>query len=323
MPIHAAMRTTVFLDTLQRNSLFGERFAFLSGGGDLLRFQESSQGVSMKPQGGLTAPKPKEHGAWGMLYVPLVTAAGIAGTFNVRVLLVAAAVTFVFLSQRPYAQLLGSPVVRRDPDLLRRNLTWLAGYWVTALLLFSSLYYVYDLIALPQFAWIAIPIAATFTLFLWKNRVRSVAGELIGISGLTLTAPLAHYAAVGEIQLLGFWLWALCILYFSSSVFFVKAVVSSFLKPRSKATAAPTVTARVCVFYHGGLFLLLASLFLLNQIPALAMVAFAPVIARGLWGIPTAQPKLNFARIGWTEVIYSLFFAVATILAMRLDAFAR
>ena len=258
-----------------------------------------------------------------MLYVPLVTAAGIAGTFNVRVLLVAAAVTFVFLSQRPYAQLLSSSVVRRDPDLLRRNLTWLAGYWVTALLLFSSLYYVYDLTALPRFAWIVIPIAATFTLFLWKNRVRSVAGELIAICGLTLTAPLAHYAAVGEVELLGFWLWALCILYFSSSVFFVKAVVSSFLKSRSKATTAPTVTARVCVFYHSGLVLLLASLFLLNQIPALAMVAFAPVIARGVWGIPTDQPKLNFARIGWTEVIYSLFFAIATILAMRLDAFAR
>ena len=82
----------------------------------------------MKPQGGLSAPKPKEHGAWGMLYVPLVTAVGIAGTFNIRVLLVAAAVTFVFLSQRPYAQLLSSLGVRRDPDLLRRNLTWLAGY---------------------------------------------------------------------------------------------------------------------------------------------------------------------------------------------------
>ncbi|HET6963052.1 MAG TPA: YwiC-like family protein [Terriglobia bacterium] len=277
----------------------------------------------MKPQGGLTVPKPKEHGAWGMLYVPLVTAAGIAGTFNVRVLLVAAAITFVFLSQRPFAQLLSSPVVRRDPDLLRRNLTWLAGYWVTALVLFSWLYYVYDLIALPRFVWIAIPIAATFTLLLWKNRVRSVAGELIGICGLTLTAPLTHYAAVGEFHLLGFWLWVLCILYFSSSVFFVKAVVSSFLKSRSKATAVPTVTARVCVFYHGGLVLLLASLLFLNQIPTLAMVAFTPVIVRGLWGIPTGQPKLNFARIGWTEVIYSLFFAIVTILAMRLETFAR
>ena len=169
LPIHTAVTYHCFFGTSQRSSLFGGRFAFLSGGGDLLRFQESSQGVSMKPQGGLAAPKPKEHGAWGMLYVPLVTAAGIAGTFNVRVLLVAAAVTFVFLSQRPYAQLLTTRAASWSGRTAFRNLTWLAGYWVTALLLFSSLYYVYDLIALPQFAWIAIPIAATFTLFLWKN----------------------------------------------------------------------------------------------------------------------------------------------------------
>ena len=277
----------------------------------------------MKPQGGLTAPKPKEHGAWGMLYVPLVTAAGIAGTFNVQVLLVAAAVTFVFLSQRPYAQLLSSSVVRRDHDLLHRNLAWLAGYWVMALLFFGYLYNIYDLSALPRFVLIAIPIAAIFTWFLWKNSVRSVAGELTGICGLTLTAPLAHYAAIGEVQSTAFWLWALCILYFASSVFFVKAVVNSFLKSRVKATAAPTVTSRVCVCYHGGLALLLAGLCLLGLIPALALVAFLPVIARGLWGIPTGQPKLNLPRIGWTEVIYSLFFAVATILAMRLDTFVR
>lgn len=258
-----------------------------------------------------------------MLYVPLLTATGIAGSFNIPVLVMAAAVTLVFLSQRPYAQLVGSPAVRRDPGLLRRNLTWLAGYWVSTLLLFSGLYFVYDLVALPQFLWIAIPIAAAFTLFLWRNRVRSVAGELTGICGLTLTAPLAHYAAAGQVQSVGFWLWGLCILYFASSVFYVKAVVSSFLKSRLRATAETTVTTRACVLYHSGLVLLLASLVLLNRIPPLAVVAFTPVIARGFWGIPTFQPKPNFAQIGWTEVIYSLFFAVATILAMRMEAFAR
>jgi len=277
----------------------------------------------MKPQLTFAPPKPKEHGAWGMLYVPLLTAAGIAGSFDIPVVVMAAAVTLVFLSQRPYAQLVSNAASRRDPGLLRRNMTWLAGYWVSTLLLFGGLYFVYDLVALPRFLWIAIPIAAAFTLFLWKNRVRSVAGELTGICGLTLTAPLTHYAAVGEVQPLGFWLWALCILYFGSSVFFVKAVVGSFLKSRLRAIAETTVTTRACVLYHGGLVLVLASLVSLNRIPPLTVVAFAPVIARGFWGIPTFQPKLNFARIGWTEVIYSLFFAVATILAMRLDAFAR
>jgi hypothetical protein len=106
-------------------------------------------------------------------------------------------------------------------------------------------------------------------------------------------------------------------------VFFVKAVVSSFLKSRLKGTAETTVTTRACILYHRSLVLLLTSLVFLNWISPLAAVAFAPLIARGCWGVPRIQPKLNFARIGWTEVIYSLFFAVATILAMRMDTLAR
>ncbi len=127
-----------------------------------------------------------------MLYVPFVIGAGIAGNFNIPVLIMAVAVTLVFLSQRPYAQLVSSPTVRKDPGVRRKDLTWLAGYWVSTLLLASALYFVYGLLALPQFLWIAAPIATAFTLFLLKNRVRSVAGELTGICGLTLTAPLAH-----------------------------------------------------------------------------------------------------------------------------------
>ena len=187
----------------------------------------------MKPHT-FAVPKPKEHGAWGMLYIPLLTAGGIAGSFNIPVVVMAAAVTLVFLSQRPYAQLVSSPALRKEPGALRRNLMWLAGYWVSSLLLFGWLYFACDLTALPQFLWIAIPIAAAFTWFLWHSRVRSVAGELTGICGLTLTAPLAHYVAVGEVQHVGFWLWVLCILYFGSSVFFVKAVVGSFLSPASR-----------------------------------------------------------------------------------------
>jgi len=105
----------------------------------------------MKPQLTFAVPKPKEHGAWGMLYVPLFTAVGIAGSFNIPVVIMAAAATLVFLSQRPYSQLVSSPAVRKDRGLLRRNLTWLPGYSVSALLLFSWLYFVYDLVALPRF----------------------------------------------------------------------------------------------------------------------------------------------------------------------------
>jgi hypothetical protein len=169
-------------------------------------------------------PKPKEHGAWGMLYIPVATAVGISGIWNIRVVLITLAVTLIFLSQRPYSQLMTCTRIRQDTRFRQRNLIWLAVYWTAGGALLSLLYFHYGLKTLPQFAWIGVPVAAAFTWFLKKNRVRTVAGELAGICGLTLSGPLAHYAGVGQVQPVAFWLWGLCILYFASSVFYVKAV---------------------------------------------------------------------------------------------------
>src|SRR5262245_28888312 len=105
----------------------------------------------MKPPMALAPPKPKEHGAWGMLYIPLVIGAGIAGTFNAPVFILTIAVTLVFLSQRPYSQLVVSPAAWNDRSLRRRNLAWLTGYGVSTLLLFSWLYFGYGLVRLPRF----------------------------------------------------------------------------------------------------------------------------------------------------------------------------
>jgi len=56
----------------------------------------------------------------------------------------------------------------------------------------------------------------------------------------------------------------------------------------------------------------------LGEIRVLTLVAFLPVIVRGLLGIRTPENKLNFVRIGWMEVAYSIVFASASIFAMRL-----
>lgn len=278
---------------------------------------------AMKSQPTFTLPKPKEHGAWGMLYVPLATAVAIVGTLNLRVLVLSLAVTALFLSQRPYGQLLSNPTVWRDRGLRRRNVTWLAVYWSLGTFLFGLLYFYYELRALPAFALLVLPVAAAFTVFLRKNRMRSVSGELAGICGLTLTAPLAHYAATGEVSSAGLTLWGLFLLYFASSVFYVKALVAASLKSRSKDPSEAAPYSRLCGTYHVGLLALLGALVFFDRIPVIGLIAFLPVITRGLWGLRRPQPKLNFARIGWTEVLYSLFFALATALAMRMETLAR
>jgi hypothetical protein len=264
----------------------------------------------------LTIPKPKEHGAWGMLYIPMVIAIWISGAWNARVLLMALAVTLIFLSQRPYTQLLTSKRLRQDGRLWQRNLTWLSIYWIASGTLIAVLYFHYGLRYLLQFTWIGVPIAAAFSWCLKNNRMRTVAGELVGICGLTLSAPLVHYASVGQVRVVGFGLWGLCILYFASSVFYLKAVIANCVKARSRSLVDPIYT-RLCGSYHFGLLVLIAGLAVLDRVPGILVLAFLPVIARGLLGIQRPQTKLNFARIGWTEVGYSLFFALVTSLAIR------
>jgi hypothetical protein len=61
----------------------------------------------------------------------------------------------------------------------------------------------------------------------------------------------------------------------------------------------------------------MVSLAALHQVPAILPLAFLPVVLRGLLGIRKSHAKLSFARIGWTEVAYSLFFALVTTLAIR------
>lgn len=264
----------------------------------------------------LAPPKPKEHGAWGMLYVPLVIAVGSSGTWSIRVLWVALAATLIFLSQRPYSQLLTNRRVRQDVRARRSHLAWLAFYWTASAASIILLWVHYRLEALLYFAWLGIPIAAAFTWFLKTNRTRTVAGELVGICGLTLTAPLAHYASLGHVRPAGFWIWALCVLYFAGSIFYVKARVASSLRARSLPLTRPDYSA-FCISYHLGLLGLLAGLAALGQMPVILPVAFLPVVLRGVLSFQKRDAKLNIARIGWTEVAYSLFFALVTVLAIR------
>jgi hypothetical protein len=137
-----------------------------------------------------------------------------------------------------------------------------------------------------------------------------------------MTAPSAHYVAVGQIKVMGFVLWALTVLYFSSSIFYVKARVEQFLKSRSKPVAGKTSMKLACSFYHWGLLAAVTVSVALNLVPPIVLLAFLPVVLRGLRGFQGPQGGLNLKRIGLLEVAYSIFFALVIIWAMRTDLLA-
>ena len=104
--------------------------------------------------------------------------------------------------------------------------------------------------------------AAAAGLLMWnagqaaKREERTVATELIGIAGLTLTATAAYYVGTMRWDAIALYLWAANALYFASSVFYVRyrvrelrwvATATSLEGERRQASVIVTVSNDVHV----------------------------------------------------------------------------
>ena len=114
------------------------------------------------------------------------------------------------------------------------------------------------------------------------------------------------------------WLWALCALYFASSVFYVKLRV--YWLNRRKEQARRQARFR-CALYHAFLLAALLVLAVTGSLNLFALVAFAPVLARSFWQLIKPATRLNLRRIGVLEIIYSVVFLIFITLSLGSDEF--
>src|SRR5262245_37101437 len=162
---------------------------------------------------------PKEHGAWAMLYVPFALGVAVAGWFSWPVLLLFGATTAMFISRE--SLLVWRRARNRGREAKEAGML-LAIYLAIAALCGTPLILVWRL------HWL-IPLGLFGAALLLVNAEqatrldeRSIAGELLAICGLTLTAPASYYVARGMWDKIAIWLWLLSVLYFASSVFYIK-----------------------------------------------------------------------------------------------------
>ncbi len=251
-------------------------------------------------------PIPKEHGAWAVLYAPILTAVLVTGHANLQLLWFLVAVTSLFLAHEPLARLARagwpwSGVGGRAP-----------GWWAWAgleLVLAGSagaiLWLLYGLSDLPL---LAVPVAVLLLLHLHRvgNRnERSVTGEVIGIAGLTITLPGTLYTLTGRWESAAVWLWLFHFIYFTGGIFYVKARVSGFVgRPDAPRWALASN------LYHVAAVLLVGLAGASGLFSPWASAAFIPAMARALWGVQQSTPTLNMRRIGYSEVIFTLLFSV-------------
>ncbi len=261
---------------------------------------------------------PREHGAWGMLLVPLATG-GVVGMLEhgqvMPVVLFTTAATAIFWTRTPVESLLGTSPMRAQTTAERRQL--LRAIAVLAVVAAA---------ALAALLWggrnlgllvIGVGAASAFAAqagLKQAGRHMRMRAQLVGAMGLVCTAPAAYYVSTGHLDAAALGLWLANFVFAGNQIHYVQVRIHS---ARASGTREKLARARGFFYGHIAMFLALVSAWWLGLLPALALVAFVPVAFRGLrWFFRPAAP-LNVRRLGWTELAHDLIFA-----ALLIGAFA-
>lgn len=249
---------------------------------------------------------PHEHGAWAMLYAPLLIVLVVLDRWALPGWLFLVATTAIFLAHEPLAVLVKlNPKRPSSPQIFRAAKVWLTIYSAIALAATLPLVWSYQRWLLVPFGVVLLGLLSTHIYLASKREERTMGGEFLGVVSLTLTAPGAYYVVTGQVDWLCLLLWVLNILYFTSSIFYVKMRVSRFAKKKD----AQSLTWQ-CVSYHLVLIAGVGGMTWMNWITAIAAVAFLPVTIRAFLALQEQKGKLNLQRIGLAEAIYTLLFVI-------------
>ncbi len=255
---------------------------------------------------------PREHGAWAVLAAPIAVgfAAAGGGTPGLVLSFLCAALG-AFCARTPLQALL-------SPAPSPGSWFWLAAYSLLAAGGVVPLLLVFDRWGLLAFA---VPGAAAMAFNLRQNLTRkalSLSNEIIGIGALCLGAPGAYYCARGEAPFEAWAAWAVCLGYFLGPVFHVKMAAL-----QHRAASDPSFTAalgrarRNGAAYHGAALAASGVGAFAGWLPWAAVIPFAAALEKNHRAGARSPGKVNFKRLGYQEVGYSLFFIAALAFGYR------
>ena len=262
---------------------------------------------------------PREHGAWGILLIPLTTGAAaglLAGGRAWPLAPLSIAVLALFLLRTPVESWMGTtPVRARTHDevaLVRKaalafavvslaSLTWLFGGGGNLGLL-----------------WIGAAAATAFiaqTVVKRAGRSARSAAQMIGAAGLTAVAPAAYYVVTRHLNGAAWSLWIANLLFAANQIQFVQ------LRIRAAHTMAPVEKLSIGRAFLGGQILVVVLLGLAcadHLFGWYAAMAFLPVLFRGFsWFVSESEP-LAIHTLGKRELIHAVAFGVLLVLGFQL-----
>lgn len=252
---------------------------------------------------------PREHGAWGLLLVPMVTGCGVAlhEASNVFpfLLLLMAALTLFWL-RTPLESLLGTSTMRAQTPDERRDVAFVVVYLVAvaglalAMLLWSGRNPVLWVIG-----GVAVVAFAAQALLKKVGRGARMLSEIVGTVGLTAAAPAAYYVITGKFGLTAWTLWMANLIFAGDQIHYVQfrlhtakldGLGAKLRHGWGFAIGQSLLTAALTIACMSGL------------IPKYASIAFAPVLFRGWYYFVQKPVPLVVRRLGWNELAQAVVF---------------
>lgn len=254
---------------------------------------------------------PREHGAWGMLLVPLATGAIVASRVAVAAVsltLFVIATLAVFWLRAPLEACLGTSVIKvhnvEERAAVVRLAVVLAAIALVSVGVLFARGFSSGLLIVGSVSGLAFAAQAPVKRLGRKGRMPA---QVIGAVGLTSTAAGAYYVSTGRLDRVAIALWVANWLFAADQVHYVQVRIRG-----SKLGNAMEKLKRGYWFLLGqiGLMIVLLNAIRVGTISPLLALAFVPALIRGaVWFVRAPRP-LDVHRLGFSELAQAVGFGV-------------
>ncbi|MDZ7267633.1 MAG: YwiC-like family protein [candidate division KSB1 bacterium] len=258
----------------------------------------------------LPAPlMPGEHGAWAVVFVPLLVGASLAGRVTSAVLWLALAVLSVVLCYVP-AQMMLRAACGAAPDSNKAAARFWGTVYFTAGVLFVLPLLVQGRWALLEIGGLAILLfLANF--FLTRRRGKTIISDLLATLGLTLSAPSGYYVVTGRLDLTAAWIWLLNFLFFGGGMIYVHMKLAATATKKAHLSLQEKLRlGGLNLAYHVFALAVVAVLAVSHGTTLFAVIAFVPMTLHALYGTLKLSTRVNFRRLGLVLLWQALLFAL-------------
>jgi hypothetical protein len=254
-----------------------------------------------------------------MLFVPLTTGAIvglIGGGRGLPLLLLVFAAFALFCLRTPVESLLGTtPLRAQTPEEESAVLRVIFTFSALALASLTALLWGGRNPYLLLIGAVALVIFLAQALVKKLGRSARMAAQIIGAVGLTSTAAAAYYVSTGHLDQRGLALWFANWVFAGNQIHFVQLRIRA---ARSKDWREKF--AQGGSFFAGQIVMILVLSFAaqLKVLPVLVLLAFVPVLFRGIaWFFADPAP-LRVKRLGIAELAHAITFGVLLVLAFTI-----